>query len=741
VSLSFLGGKRGRDVIRDTVEQNLLSLGVGEKEAKELALKKTTPAEEKLITAINDGFNNAIVAQDFLTKIIQDKQLKVLEDIKENTKGLKVLFEKNLISVERTQKETDAKGLITQIGDLGRQKGVFNQITELIGGDADKFHNIRKALPHIGEFKNKQDELTEKRNQLTQLAKFSQFRVNPAGFHLDKSLVNQENDEALLLDLGIKDKLGDTNTTPLGLDRFRQIRKNFGTKFGSQISSEVFNKDFAKQFDADNGTIRQFTETFRARIESLKKGVEKDTESQTDEGQKLLRQTGLKNLNELFEVAEKADKLTKLFESIPNDATFAGLSQINIQAAELARIVEKLRTDITGLNDRESKLGRAGGGGVPGSGSGDTVPAMLTPGEFVIRKDAAQAIGYENLNMMNAQGFAGGGRAERKAAYLANKAALRASFAIPRLARIEKYKKLTQPKKKEYPIDEFGYGFASEGNLSYKDNSTQAQKIAKRDRLYKENVRKNAERIAERDAIPENLGVRAFKNANLNKIEQHENTNNRFVSSVSDLIRSGKIQVNQHSSTAARISSNTSKPHFGDVPTSSLHSGVYKMRGFNGQYYYVGRNSNVYPVNFNTKTGVASSNQEIFQSVNGTRSFQGSFGTGVPIVGPSSLGMAKGGRVKRFASGGAVTSNNSGMSPQAFESLSRFGENINRLSSSLDNFPRTVEMSVRHTVEVIHNGAQMFAALTPSVMQLVEQTTSNAINNMLKQKFPDVGIV
>ena len=35
----------------------------------------------------------------------------------------------------------------------------------------------------------------------------------------------------------------------------------------------------------------------------------------------------------------------------------------------------------------------AGGGQVPGSGSGDTVPAMLTPGEFVMSKGAVQQYG------------------------------------------------------------------------------------------------------------------------------------------------------------------------------------------------------------------------------------------------------------------------------------------------------------------------------------------------------------
>ena len=49
----------------------------------------------------------------------------------------------------------------------------------------------------------------------------------------------------------------------------------------------------------------------------------------------------------------------------------------------------------------------ATGGLVPGSGNRDTVSAMLTPGEFVIRKKAVESIGVNNLRHMNK--YAGGG--------------------------------------------------------------------------------------------------------------------------------------------------------------------------------------------------------------------------------------------------------------------------------------------------------------------------------------------
>jgi TP901 family phage tail tape measure protein len=65
--------------------------------------------------------------------------------------------------------------------------------------------------------------------------------------------------------------------------------------------------------------------------------------------------------------------------------------------------------------------GFARGGVVPGQGSGDTVPAMLEPGEFVIRKKAVETLGVNRLHQMNRrsgggyiQKFENGGMAERK---------------------------------------------------------------------------------------------------------------------------------------------------------------------------------------------------------------------------------------------------------------------------------------------------------------------------------------
>ena len=54
------------------------------------------------------------------------------------------------------------------------------------------------------------------------------------------------------------------------------------------------------------------------------------------------------------------------------------------------------------LDDPGAEMNK--GGKVPGSGNTDTVPAMLTPGEFVMSKDAVQKWGVNTLEGMNAAG-------------------------------------------------------------------------------------------------------------------------------------------------------------------------------------------------------------------------------------------------------------------------------------------------------------------------------------------------
>lgn len=60
------------------------------------------------------------------------------------------------------------------------------------------------------------------------------------------------------------------------------------------------------------------------------------------------------------------------------------------------------------FDEKRGFIKKAEGGSVPGTGSGDTVPALLTPGEFVINKQSASKIGFNTLGKINK--YAKGGR-------------------------------------------------------------------------------------------------------------------------------------------------------------------------------------------------------------------------------------------------------------------------------------------------------------------------------------------
>ena len=85
-------------------------------------------------------------------------------------------------------------------------------------------------------------------------------------------------------------------------------------------------------------------------------------------------------------------------------AEAAGLSKVTLGTPGVALQTAQARSrNIKGAFPRKFAVG----GTVPGTGNQDTVPAMLTPGEFVITKDATKSIGTKFLERLNMGGVAG----------------------------------------------------------------------------------------------------------------------------------------------------------------------------------------------------------------------------------------------------------------------------------------------------------------------------------------------
>lgn len=104
-------------------------------------------------------------------------------------------------------------------------------------------------------------------------------------------------------------------------------------------------------------------------------------------------QPGLRDLARKLEVPDYA--VLQLFESVKDQVSKA------VPADKLTRLLSDINLFRQGL------FYAHGGGQVPGTGSGDTVPAMLTPGEFVLKKSAVRALGMGNVMALNK--FADGG--------------------------------------------------------------------------------------------------------------------------------------------------------------------------------------------------------------------------------------------------------------------------------------------------------------------------------------------
>lgn len=128
-----------------------------------------------------------------------------------------------------------------------------------------------------------------------------------------------------------------------------------------------------------------------------------------------------------IQMTKTHERFLALMRDVSNTTTFQALiTTINTLAHSFIRLGEVLTPILPALaaimsykaitntlpllfgvaRGLKGKAAMATGGLVPGSGNGDTYPAMLTPGEFVINKDAARSIGYETLDKLNNKNIA-----------------------------------------------------------------------------------------------------------------------------------------------------------------------------------------------------------------------------------------------------------------------------------------------------------------------------------------------
>lgn len=74
-------------------------------------------------------------------------------------------------------------------------------------------------------------------------------------------------------------------------------------------------------------------------------------------------------------------------------------------------------------------------------------------------------------------------------------------------------------------------------------------------------------------------------------------------------------------------------------------------------------------------------------------------------------------------------------------SVQRFSSSAASLATALNNFPRELTLTANHRVEIVITGAQALQNMLPAVTELIVAKGKEQINNMLKTKFPTVGLM
>jgi len=164
------------------------------------------------------------------------------------------------------------------------------------------------------------------------------------------------------------------------------------------FANKVFGKYKNQAISQNNKTIKESDSNIGRQLDSNQQdSLEKNFHGEWGIRKLFEELDGLRGGN-LQDITKQFNELTSSLEGIrvplSNITSSLGIN------SNIAQQVSKL--NLTG------GLGFATGGGVPGLGNFDSVPAMLTPGEFVIRKSAAEALGPEVLNQLN--GYNKGGR-------------------------------------------------------------------------------------------------------------------------------------------------------------------------------------------------------------------------------------------------------------------------------------------------------------------------------------------
>ncbi len=305
---------------------------------------------------------------------------------------------------------------VTQTEGVGKKEEIMNPLQKLLDGVNGIFNTLRggnKADKKAADDARKEAEKARRKKREGQLEKM----VGPVSKAADKVLKPVKNIFAKIFGFLATIILGNVAV---------KIWKWFGDPKNSEKVASIFRflKDWWPVLVAGImafvgpgvtffvGLVALLTWAIPKIQEAIKWvkglfgiGVDKELKGIDDGGKKLSDDLEGKMEDDLTKDAEGLDPSKPVQTGTPEETRGGGRSMPKTKVegvTKLEQAGQEVQNQAKGIEEPPVLNMFAGGGQVSGSGSGDTVPAMLTPGEFVMSKGAVQQYGSDTLAGMNA---------------------------------------------------------------------------------------------------------------------------------------------------------------------------------------------------------------------------------------------------------------------------------------------------------------------------------------------------
>jgi TP901 family phage tail tape measure protein len=518
-----------------------------------------------------------------------------------------------------------------------------------------------KDIQEIADIANRKNHLTNLPSDTGIAASRKQFLddlFNKGGASFDKTIGAQliqsgEFDPGAVKN--IRERIDARKTGPVSRDEYEEL-------INEAIRNETQNKIRAEQqrIGVVQGRLEKAAgegTPQRAAIPKVVAGITDDRLEQRERSLKAIRTGEFNEQNRLEDAARKQQEAQE---------------EADRQKANAEFLADKLR--------RQGAVNRATGGSIFQPQGTDTVPAMLTPGEFIVNAQAAQA-NLPLLEMINSIKepvyFAGGGPLDEIAL----------AKVIPQLARIP--------------------GSAHDLLAYAKRRITQG---VRPDIIGTNIIEKSQRAQAERLSVAEQASFLATPAA-----EVHIG---RGIVGLAGLPEVG-LQLGELSQQNVRQLQATQT-----VLKEGLPSELERLVNTSGAYHKAISPSSI-PIN-----------------APGRRRFQEGGVVDGPTVVNTSIGG--GGVANYRRPNSAVNSTDSGFSAnvERFGGIIReFSDRITQLGASLSAIPTTISHQVTHNFNMNIVGGEFLANLEPTLQSYISRQVESQINDMIGSKFPDVGKV